>query len=44
MGLDVSFLRKQKLSPEDGIPLNILTQHKKPDMVSSELVRLLRFS
>lgn len=44
MGLDVSFLRKPKLSPEDGIPLNILSQHKMPDMVSAELDRLYRFS
>lgn len=44
MGLDVSFLKKPKLKPEDGIPLNILSQHKMPDMVSSELDRLYRFS
>ena len=44
MGLDVSFMRRPKLRPEDGIPLNILSQHKMPDMVSAELDRLYRFS
>lgn len=44
MGLDVSFLRKPKLRPEDGIPLNLLSQHKMPDTVSAELDRLYRFS
>ena len=44
MGLDVSFFRKPKLRSEDGIPLNILYQHKMPDMVSAELDRLYRFS
>ena len=44
MGLDVSFLRKPKLRKEDGIPLNILSQQKMPDMVSAELDRLYRFS
>lgn len=44
MGLDVSFLKKPKLKPEDGIPLNILSQHKMPDTVSAELDRLYRFS
>ena len=34
MGLDVSFFRKPKLRSEDGIPLNILSQQKMPDMVS----------
>lgn len=44
MGLDVSFFRKPKLRSEDGIPLSILSQQKMPDMVSSELDRLYRFS
>ena len=44
MGLDVSFLRKPKLRKEDGIPLNILSQQKMPDMVSAELDRLYRLS
>ena len=44
MGLDVSFFRKPKLRSEDGIPLNILSQQKMPDMVSAELDLLYRFS
>lgn len=44
MGLDVSFFRKPKLRPEDGIPLNLLSQQKMPDMVSAELDLLYRFS
>lgn len=44
MELDVSFLKKPKLKTEDGILLNILSQHKMPDMVSTELGCLYRFS